>query len=92
MRHGYVAGAACPPEVLSFMDSIGIPICEGYGLTETSPIICLNVPSQRQVGSVGKSIGGVTAFVVDEDGNVKSPYIFLDIAKKGKYFVGYCIL
>lgn len=35
MRHGYVAGAACPTEVLNFMDNIGIPVCEGYGLTET---------------------------------------------------------
>jgi long-chain acyl-CoA synthetase len=35
MRHGYVAGAACPTEVIDFMDNIGIPVCEGYGLTET---------------------------------------------------------
>lgn len=69
MRHGFVAGAACPSEVLSFMDSIGIPVCEGYGLTETSPIITINVPEQRQVGSVGRPIGGVTVYIVDEDGN-----------------------
>ena len=50
------------------MDSIGIPICEGYGLTETSPIITMNAPEQRQVGSVGRPIGGVTLYVVDEDG------------------------
>ena len=69
MRHGFVAGAACPAEVLTFMDSIGIPICEGYGLTETSPIITINTPEQRQVGSVGRPIGGVKVYVVDEDGN-----------------------
>jgi long-chain acyl-CoA synthetase len=73
MRHGYVAGSACSPEVLSFMDSIGIPVCEGYGLTETSPIITLNVPSQRSIGSVGRPIGGVTVYIIDEDGKPLPP-------------------
>jgi long-chain acyl-CoA synthetase len=68
LRHGYVAGSACSPEVLAFMDSIGIPICEGYGLTETSPIITLNVPTQRFVGSVGRPIGAVTVHIIGEDG------------------------
>ena len=68
LRTGFVAGAACPSEVLNFMDSIGIPVCEGYGLTETSPIICINTPENRFVGSVGRPIGGVQVFVVDEDG------------------------
>jgi long-chain acyl-CoA synthetase len=69
LRYGGVAGAACPIEVLRFMDAIGIPICEGYGLTETSPIITLNTPEQRLLGSVGRPIGGVEVFIVDEDGN-----------------------
>lgn len=68
MRHGFVAGAACPSEVIEFMDAIGIPICEGYGLTETSPIMAINTPEQRKVGSVGRPIGGVTVYVVDEEG------------------------
>jgi long-chain acyl-CoA synthetase len=68
LRHGFVAGAACPAEVLEFMDSIGIPVCEGYGLTETSPIITINTPEQRKVGSVGRAIGGVKVYIVDEEG------------------------
>lgn len=36
LRAGFVAGAACPKEIIDFMDAIGIPVCEGYGLTETS--------------------------------------------------------
>ena len=27
----FVAGAACPKEIVNFMDSVGIPVCEGYG-------------------------------------------------------------
>lgn len=67
LRHGFVAGAACPTEVLSFMDSIGIAVCEGYGLTETSPIIAINVPGQRTVGSVGRPIGGVKVYIIDDE-------------------------
>jgi long-chain acyl-CoA synthetase len=73
LRHGYVAGSACAPQVLSFMDSIGIPICEGYGLTETSPIITINVPTQRSIGSAGRAIGEVTVHIVDEEGKPLPP-------------------
>ena len=55
------------------MDSLGIPICEGYGLTETSPIITINVPTQRCVGSVGRAIGGVTVHIIGEDGKPLPP-------------------
>jgi long-chain acyl-CoA synthetase len=68
LRHGFVAGAATPSEVINFMDSIGIAVCEGYGLTETSPIIAINTPEQRKVGSVGRPIGGVTVYIIDDEG------------------------
>jgi long-chain acyl-CoA synthetase len=73
MRHGFSGGSACPAEVVRFMDSLGIPICEGYGLTETSPIITLNVPEARAAGSVGRPIGGVTVYIVDEEGRPVAP-------------------
>ena len=73
MRHGFVAGAACPAEVLDFMDDLGIPICEGYGLTETSPIITINTPEHRRVGSVGRAIGGVEVYIIGEDGKAVEP-------------------
>lgn len=78
LRTGYVGGAACPAEVLQFMDSLGIPVCEGYGLTETSPLICLNTPEQRKVGSVGRPIGGVTVYIVNEEGQA------LDVGQEGE--------
>lgn len=49
MRHGYAGGAACPTEVHKFMDAIGIPICEGYGLTETRYVIWSIVSSESFV-------------------------------------------
>jgi len=69
LRHGFCAGAAVPKEVLAFMDDIGIPIYEGYGLTETSPIIALNVPGSRKVGAVGSPLSGVKVVIADEEGN-----------------------
>jgi long-chain acyl-CoA synthetase len=69
LRHGFCAGAAVPKEVLAFMDDIGIPIYEGYGLTETSPIIALNVPGKRKVGAVGAPLKGVSVIIADEKGN-----------------------
>jgi len=66
LRHAFVAGAACPAEVLDFMDDLGIPVCEGYGLTETSPIIAINTPENRRNGFVGRPINGVKVFIMNE--------------------------
>jgi len=75
LRHGFVAGAACPSEVINFLDDIGIPICEGYGLTETSPIISINTPYDRNPGFVGKPIDGVNVVIMGEDGNRAPPSV-----------------
>lgn len=73
LKYGCVAGAACPSDVLKFMDSIGIPVLEGYGLTETSPIITLNSPGERSIGSVGRPLPGVKVCIIDQDGKMLSP-------------------
>ena len=73
LRHGFVAGAACPKDIIDFMDSIGIVCCEGYGLTETSPVVSINSPDNRKVGSVGKPISGVDVFAIDDAGKRLPP-------------------
>mmetsp|Transcript_21098 Transcript_21098/g.58693 ORF Transcript_21098/g.58693 Transcript_21098/m.58693 type:complete len:691 (+) Transcript_21098:50-2122(+) len=83
LRCGFSGGAACPAEVIGFMDNVGIPICEGYGLTETSPIITLNVPENRTVGSVGRPVGGVSVFIVNENGNPVPPGVEGEICCTG---------
>jgi len=52
-------GAALQKEIAEFYTAIGIPVFEGYGLTETSPVIALNGPGATRMGTVGKAVRGV---------------------------------
>lgn len=63
------AGAKLPSEVCEFFCSVGLPISEAYGLTETSPIITCNRPSHIEIGSVGQPVRGVSVKIA-EDGEI----------------------
>jgi long-chain acyl-CoA synthetase len=67
---GIVTGAAaCPRRMAQFFSAIGIPIREGYGLTETSPAISINIfePHQAMLGSVGPVLPSVTVKIVEDN-------------------------
>ncbi len=51
--------AALNPEVARFVDALGIMVYEGYGLTETAPVVSVNYPGARKIGSIGKPLPGV---------------------------------
>jgi long-chain acyl-CoA synthetase len=59
LKYAFSGGAALSRDVAEFIDSLGIMVYEGYGLTETSPIATSNVPGARKIGSVGRAIPGV---------------------------------
>jgi long-chain acyl-CoA synthetase len=59
LKYAISASAALSLEVAEFIDSLGIDVYEGYGLTETSPIVSGNYPGTRRLGSVGKPMPGV---------------------------------
>jgi long-chain acyl-CoA synthetase len=60
LKYAFSGGAAISRDVAEFIDSLGIKVYEGYGLTETSPISTANWPGERRIGSVGRAIPGVT--------------------------------
>lgn len=59
VKYAISGGAALSREVAYFIEYLGITVCEGYGLTETSPIATANHPGGRRIGSVGQAIPGV---------------------------------
>ncbi|MGA2960954.1 MAG: long-chain fatty acid--CoA ligase [Candidatus Korobacteraceae bacterium] len=70
-------GAPLSREVLDWYAAIGIPIYEGYGLTETSPIISVNNPKSCRAGSVGPVVKNIEIQVAaDGEILVKGPSIF----------------
>lgn len=77
----FVVGAApLDPEVEAFWSRLGFLVIQGYGLTETAPIVTLNHPFRTRRGSVGRPIAGIEVRIADDGeilvrgGNVTSGY------------------
>ena len=70
-------GAPLGRELAEWYADIGIPIHEGYGLTETSPVIAVNTPAAHKLGTVGKPLANIEVRIAD-DGEVlaRGPSIF----------------
>jgi long-chain acyl-CoA synthetase len=66
LRRVVCGSAALPARVREFFAAIGIPIYEGYGLTETSPVLTANGPGNERQGTVGPPLPGVEIRIADD--------------------------
>jgi long-chain acyl-CoA synthetase len=69
IRFFVAGGAALSPELAYIFAGAGIPILQGYGLTETSPVVSLNRPTGNRIGTIGPAIPGVKVKIA-EDGEI----------------------
>jgi long-chain acyl-CoA synthetase len=92
-KAGVSGGGAMPASVDIFFDTIGVQILEGYGLTETAPVIGLRPQRKPVMGTVGPAIRGTEFRIVDESGadvgtcrkgvvHVRGPQVMLGYYKK----------
>jgi long-chain acyl-CoA synthetase len=68
-RHAISGGAPLGTRLAHFFRGVGVTVYEGYGLTETSPAVAVNLESATRIGTVGRPLPGVT-IRLDDDGEV----------------------
>ena len=74
-------GALLDIELQRFFYALGIPMYQGYGLSEASPIISANIPEYHKMGTSGKILKGIEIKICDEEGNS------LPIGEKGEIVI-----
>jgi long-chain acyl-CoA synthetase len=69
LRFAICGGAHLPPSTIEFFSAAGIPIYEGYGLTESTGPVTVNTPRALRPGTVGRPMGD-TAIRIESDGEI----------------------
>jgi len=69
-------GAPMDSELSHFFNGIGLPVLEGYGMTETCGPVCVSLPEDNRIGTIGMPVCGITAGIA-EDGElvIKGPLV-----------------
>ncbi len=71
MRRAGTGAAPISPELLKWFWSIGVPMVEGYGMTETAGIATINTPDENRFGTIGKVVPGIEVRIA-EDGEIQT--------------------
>jgi long-chain acyl-CoA synthetase len=100
-RVRYLVSGSAPlaTDVAEFFCAVGLPIVEGYGLTETAPILSVNPPAAPRAGSAGRSLPGVELRIADDGeilargpnlmtGYYNKPQATADVLRDGWFHTG----
>ncbi len=100
-RVRYLVSGSAPlaTDVAEFFCGVGLPIVEGYGLTETAPILSVNPPAAPRAGSAGRSLPGVELRIADDGeilargpnlmtGYYNKPQATADVLRDGWFHTG----
>ncbi|MFT4717413.1 MAG: long-chain acyl-CoA synthetase [Paracoccaceae bacterium] len=71
LRRGTTGAAPISPELIKWYWSIGVPLIEGYGMTENSGITTINLPDANKLGTVGRAVPGIDVRIAD-DGEIQT--------------------
>jgi len=67
VRAAVTGGAAIPPGVAHTFLGLGLPLLQGYGMTESAPVVACNTPDDNDPGSVGRPLPGVEVRIGERD-------------------------
>jgi len=65
MRRGGTGAAPISPELLKWYWAIGVPLVEGYGMTETAGIATINTPEENRIGTIGRVVPGIDVRIAE---------------------------
>ncbi|GAA1998418.1 long-chain fatty acid--CoA ligase [Nocardiopsis rhodophaea] len=80
LKEALTGSAPIAPDILEFFHACGVPVNEGYGMTESAAVLTLNSPADRRFGTVGRPLPGVEIRISD-DGEI--------LARGANVFSGY---
>jgi long-chain acyl-CoA synthetase len=77
LRFAIAGGMKLDPKVARHWEDVtGKPLLEGFGMTETSPVACFNLPDANRIGSIGKAVPGTELKLVDTHGHeISTPHV-----------------
>ncbi|MCI0919653.1 AMP-binding protein [Pseudomonas stutzeri] len=79
LRFVAVGGGRVAPQLLERAERLGLPVFEGYGLSECASVVCLNTPAARRIGTVGQPLAHVEVRLADDG----------EVLVKGPHMLGY---
>jgi long-chain acyl-CoA synthetase len=78
LKSAFAGGAALSPDISRVFIGLGLPVIQGYGLTETSPVACANRLGDNLPASVGRAVAGVEVRIGDRGAlMIKGPNVML---------------